>query len=74
TDRTWSAKAIRTDPKTFNNRKDFPKPWAGLRDQELQEVTGVSDALFCHKGLFMAVAKSQKGAIKLAQIAVESKE
>jgi len=54
------------------NRKNFPKLWAGLRDEELQNVTGVPDAIFCHRGLFLAIAKSKEGAIKLAQIAVES--
>jgi uncharacterized UPF0160 family protein len=68
----WNVKALREDPKTFKNRKDFPKSWAGLRDKELQKITGVDDAVFCHRGLFLAVAKSKKGAIKLAQIAVES--
>jgi uncharacterized UPF0160 family protein len=66
-------RAVRDDPKTFINRKNFPKLWAGLRDEELQNVTGVKDAVFCHRGLFLAVANSKEGAIKLAQIAVESK-
>ena len=68
----WAVKAVRNDPKTFINRKDFPKSWAGLRDEELQKISGVSDAIFCHRGLFLAVAKTKEGAIKLAQIAVES--
>jgi uncharacterized UPF0160 family protein len=68
----WGVKAIRADMKTFNNRKDFPKAWAGLRDEELQRLTGVADAIFCHRALFVAAAKSKEGAIKLAQIAVES--
>lgn len=68
----WSIVAIRKNESTFGNRKNFPKPWAGLRDDELQNVSGVRDAVFCHRALFMAVAKSKEGAIKLAQIAVES--
>ena len=71
-DTLWGIRAVRENPKTFKNRKDFPKSWAGLRDEELQKVTGVPDAVFCHKGLFLAVAKSKEGAIKLAQIALES--
>ena len=66
----WSAKAVREDPKTFKNRKDFPKSWAGLRDEELQKVSGVSDAIFCHRALFLAVAKSKEGAIALARKAL----
>src|SRR3989344_6842398 len=66
----WSAKAVREDPKTFKNRKDFPKSWAELRDEELQKVSGVSDAIFCHRALFLAVAKSKEGAIALARKAL----
>ncbi len=68
----WGVKAIRNDPKSFLNRKNLPKMWSGLRDEELQNVTGVRDAVFCHRALFMCVAQSKEGAIKLAQIAVES--
>jgi uncharacterized UPF0160 family protein len=72
TDNLWAVKAVRADPGTFKNRKNLPESWAGLRDEELQKISGVSDAIFCHRALFLAVAKSKEGAIKLAQIAVES--
>lgn len=72
TDNTWGVKTVRKNPKMFDNRKDFPKAWGGLKDEELQKVSGVSDAIFCHRALFLVVAKSKEGAIKLAQIAVES--
>ena len=68
----WGAKAARNDPKTFINRKDFPKSWGGVRDEELRKITGVPDAVFCHRGLYMVVSKSKEGAIKLAQIALQS--
>ena len=66
----WEAEAVRDNFKSFINRKNFPISWAGLREDELQKVSGVSDAIFCHKGLFMVVAKSREGAIKLAEIAL----
>ena len=66
----WSAKAVREDPKTFKNRKDFPVSWAGLRDEEMAKVSGVPDAIFCHRALFLAVAKSKEGATKLAELAL----
>ncbi|MFH1366020.1 MAG: MYG1 family protein [Patescibacteria group bacterium] len=68
----WGVLAIRKEVNSFENKKNFPKTWGGLRDEELQKITGVSDAVFCHRGLFMVVAKTKEGAIKLAQIAVES--
>lgn len=57
---------------SFTNRKDLPKEWGGLRDEELQRVTGVPDAVFCHTKLFLAVAKSKAGAIELAKKALAS--
>lgn len=68
----WSAKAMRVIPDDFPSRKPFPKEWAGLSDEELQKVSGVSDAVFCHRGVFLAVAKSLEGATKLAQKAIEN--
>ena len=46
--------------------------WAGKKDEELQKITGVSDALFAHRKLFMAAAKSKEGALKLAKIALNA--
>jgi uncharacterized UPF0160 family protein len=69
---SFGVRAIREDPKTFKNRKNFPISWAGLRDEELQKITGVEDAIFCHRALFLAVAKTKEGAIKLAELALNS--
>ena len=68
----WGARAVKEGLGTFKIRKNFPASWAGLRDEEMANVSGVPDAIFCHRGLFLAVAKTKEGAIKLAQIAVES--
>jgi len=56
------------------DKKKLPKEWAGLRDEELAFVTGVSDAVFCHSGRFIAVAQSLEGIMKLAELAVNYKE
>ena len=68
----WAAVAMKKEKNSFINRKNFPKQWAGLMGEELTNVSGVPDAVFCHRGLFLAVAKTKEGAMKLAQIAVES--
>jgi len=56
----------------FVSRKPLPTSWAGKVDKELQEVTGVPDAIFCHRALFTVVAKSKEGALALAEIALKS--
>ncbi len=50
----------------------LPKEWAGREGLQLVEVTGVEDAVFCHSGLFIAIAKSKEGALKLAELALNS--
>ncbi|MEK7539110.1 MAG: MYG1 family protein [Patescibacteria group bacterium] len=66
----WSIVAMRKEKNNFGNRKNFPTTWAGLRGKELQNITGVQDAVFCHNNLFLSVAKSKEGAIKLAELAL----
>ena len=56
----------------YISRKSFPVAWGGKIDKELQSVSGVLEAVFCHRGLFFAVAKSKEGAIKLAELALDS--
>lgn len=66
----WKVLAMRKSACSFENRKSLPESWAGKRGKELQKITGVSDAVFCHNALFMAVAQSKLGAWKLAELAL----
>jgi uncharacterized UPF0160 family protein len=65
-DGTWIVESVRDNPKSFENRIKFPVEWLGKRDKELQNVTGVEDAIFCHKGGFMIVTGSKESAIIVA--------
>lgn len=69
----WKVVAVRKSPCTFENRKSLPVEWSGKRKTELQKVTGVSDAIFCHNALWMAVARSRIGAWQLAELALLEK-
>ncbi len=68
----WKVESIRVSPNTMENRKPFPLSWRGFfnGDSKLKEVTGVSDADFCHKSGFLIIALSKEGAIKLAEKAL----
>jgi uncharacterized UPF0160 family protein len=69
---TWMVQAIPPTPGSFDKRKPLPASWGGLRDNELAELTGVEDAVFCHIGLFICGAKTREGALALARLAVEA--
>lgn len=56
----------------FGQRKTVPSEWRGLSGENLQRVTGVPTANFCHSAGFLGSAETFKGAYALAKIAVEA--
>jgi uncharacterized UPF0160 family protein len=70
----WNVSCVKVKGKKFVNRASLPKDWAGKIDADLANITGVSDALFCHKELFICSARSKEGAIKLAELALQEAE
>ena len=70
---TWAVDTVRKPNEKFIRRMYFPKTWAGKNGDELAQITGVSDAVFCHNGIFLTIAKTKEGAIALAKLALESK-
>lgn len=67
---TWGVGCVHKEKQSFENRKSLPEAWAGLRDADMARASGVPDAVFCHNGRFLAVAKSKEGAIALANKAL----
>lgn len=69
-DKGWGVSTVPKILGSYERRLDLPESWAGKRDKELIEITGVPDSVFCHNGKFMIVAESKEGAIKLAEKAL----
>lgn len=71
-DDSWKVEAVREDITTMKSRKLFPESWRGLMngDQNLRDLTGVADIMFCHQSGFFAHVASKEGAIKLAEKAL----
>ncbi|MCH7567915.1 MAG: MYG1 family protein [Nanoarchaeota archaeon] len=68
---TWGVEAVRKELVSFENRKDLPKEWGGLANEKLASVTGIKDAVFCHKSLFVISARSKESALKLVKKALK---
>lgn len=66
----WNAKTVPAEADSFNRKALFPIAWAGKTGEELQKITKVSDALFCHRNRFIATAGSKEGALQLAKILI----
>ncbi|OUS74540.1 metal-dependent hydrolase [Pseudoalteromonas sp. A601] len=67
----WIIQTVPVEPGSFEDRKPLPQQWAGLSGDELQAVTGLDDATFCHNGLFIAGAESFSSVMVMASIALQ---
>lgn len=68
----WKLRAI---PPTYERRMEvrcpLPKAWAGLSGEELQAVSAISGAIFCHKGCFISGWKTKEDALKALKHTIE---
>lgn len=69
-DKDWCLTGIRRAEEGFELRADLPAAWAGLTNGDLEAVSGVAGASFCHNGRFIAAAKTRTAALAMADIAV----
>ncbi|RME30039.1 MYG1 family protein [Candidatus Parcubacteria bacterium] len=72
-DGMWQVVTMPEDPTASVTPPIFPAAWGGLTGEELAAVSGVADAVFCHRGRWMCVARSQEGALTLARKALAAK-
>ena len=57
---------------SYGKRKAVPYEWRGLYGTELQKVTGVKTATFCHPKGFIGGAETLEDTIKMVKIAVDA--
>lgn len=62
----WLATAIPVASGSFELRVRFPEEWGGLAGEELAKISGIPDAVFCHRAGFLFVSKTQEGALAAA--------
>lgn len=71
----WCGEVVRDDPSVFtSNRISFPQDWAGKRDEDFENVSGVKGAVFAHRAGFLVVAKSKEAVTELVEKALLTKE
>ena len=66
---------VKTIPKSQEDktyRKEFPLEWAGLVDQEFENVSGVVGARFCHSTRFLLSCDTMDAAMNLIDKALSS--
>lgn len=59
---------------SMNYKCSFPAEWLGLEGDELVNATGLSSAIFCHKGGFIMTVGDRDEAVKACEKALDSYE
>ncbi len=67
----YAVHAIQKKINTFENRKSFPECWRGLKEVDLQIVSEIKTAKFCHNSGFLCTTETLEDAIKLATKAIQ---
>ncbi len=68
----WNLQCARLTSEDRNTfRHPLPKEWLGLRGEELQNITGVPTAQFCHVSGFLCGADTEEDILDLARMACE---
>lgn len=67
----WMVQCVPPVAGSFDQRKPLPEAWKGMRNEALQELTGVKDAIFCHDFRFICGAATVEGARALAALALK---
>lgn len=67
----WAVETVPINDDTTDTRVSLPKTWRGLRDAELERVSGVEGAVFCHPTGFLGGALTKEGAIRMAELAIQ---
>ena len=60
----WRILCVPAQPKSFDTRLGLPPDWRGVRDAELETVSGISGATFVHTAGFIGGNKTREGQTK----------
>lgn len=55
----------------YRLKVDFPQSWAGLRDEEIERVSGIKGLRFCHNSRFLIAADTFEAAMEACRKAQE---
>lgn len=67
----YNVQTVKKDDESNQEKLPFPEEWRGKRDEELQAVSGIDTARFCHNSGFLFVTDTLEDAWKVARLSIE---
>lgn len=68
---SWRIQAVPIDATSFTSRKALPEQFRGIRNEALDEITGIPGGIFVHASGFIGGHKTKEGALALASKSLE---
>jgi len=65
---SWRVHAVSSEG--FASRKALPSTWRGVRNADLDSISGIEGCIFCHNSGFIGGNKTRDGAFKMATVAL----
>lgn len=62
----WRVICVPNQPSSFVCRKFLAKPWRGIRDEALEQLSGIPGANFVHQSGFIGGNKTREGVLQMA--------
>lgn len=69
-EKKWRIQAVSVSNGSFQSRKPLPSEWRGIRDKELDKVSGIDGCVFVHASGFIGGHSNYDGVLKMAQKAL----
>ncbi|CAO2600655.1 MYG1 exonuclease [Lemmus lemmus] len=63
----WRVQCVPKEPHSFQSRLPLPEPWRGLRDEALDQVSGIPGCIFVHSSGFIGGHHTREGALNMAR-------
>jgi uncharacterized UPF0160 family protein len=67
----WRIQAVPVTKDSFESRKPLPETWRGIRDEKLDEISGIKGGVFVHAAGFIGGNKTFDGAKAMALKALD---
>jgi uncharacterized UPF0160 family protein len=67
---SWRVQGVPVSPDSFTLKVPLLPDWQGVRDKELQELSGLPTAIFVHANGFIGGAHERQHAIEMARVSL----
>lgn len=69
----YGIKTVPVSSEDHTKRAEFPEEWAGLENEQLENISGIKGLTFCHSTRFLTCCNSLEAAKQVIKISLENK-